>query len=111
MDEISVRLAPVPIDVPLVSLVHSYVTAGSSPSGSDSLDKHVIESPIDKLLTSKDRESIVGARLPTVAVLVLEATPPDVSVASMEQAMTSLGLAFVVSNVNVMPVASVAPVV
>ena len=36
IDDIKVRLAPVPMGVPLVSLVHSYVTVGISPSGSDS---------------------------------------------------------------------------
>ena len=105
------RLAPLPMDVPVVSLLHVYVTEGISPSGSLSLDRQVSVFPMATEEESKVSESILGARFPTVAVVVDSDAPPEGSVAVKVHEMTSLGEELVVSMVMLSNVESTAPVV
>ena len=87
------------------------MTEGISPSGSLSLDRQVMVSPMATEEESKDKESIDGARFPTVAVAVDCAVPPEGSVVVNVQAITSLGDALDVSRVMLSELEIVAPVV
>ena len=66
---------------------------------------------METLVVLKLRESIVGGRFPTVALVFALAVPPEVSVVVIVQDISSLGEALFSSMVRLLPVDRVAPVV